>query len=405
MVEANAFLQLSTPAQLVSAAVAGLITSITPCVYPLIPITLALFGASSQKSYFRAFLLSSCYVLGIATMYTGLGIVCAATGTVFGTFLGNPIVIGVLAFFLISLAIYSLELIHFRFLSRVQSAASHIGGKGFTGAYLMGLVSGVVAAPCAGPILAVILLLAASTGDVAWGGTLLFVYSIALGTPYILLGTFSGLIKKLPRSGSWLNLVKFATAVALLVLVQTLSWPFIKGFFPEALLIDPPVVAGVLCFACALAYLSYRFDSKLTRLIAALLLTFCVSPMIVLQPAAHELTWNTSIESTLASAAKNQNLAMVDLYADWCTACKELEHKTFSNEQVKERLARLSLGRIDFTLPSEMSDKITAQYNVIGLPCLLFLKADGSEIPDSRVSGFMEVEEFLRHLALVESKK
>ena len=387
--------------QLYAAFSAGVGTSLTPCIYPLIPITLAIFGASKETNRIRSFLLALCYVLGIATTYTVLGIVAAKTGGIFGSFLSNPWTIALLSILLTALALYSLDAFKIGAVAKLQQTASHVGGQGFRGAYMMGTVSGFVAAPCAAPMLVLILGVAAAQQNTAWGAALLFTYAMGMGMLFLVLGLFPLLLNRLPRSGNWLHAVKFLMAGLLLMVVLFISQPFHVHILGP-MLHRAQWLPLVLCAASvAIAVIGYRLPNAFVKSLAGFGFAISVFYLLVV-PAAPaggaKAAWSASIEAGLQSAKERSTIVMADLYADWCAACKELDEKTFSNEAVRKRLEEYSLVRIDFTLDSESNSKLSDQYAVAGLPCLLFLTPDGKEVPNSRITGFLEPEAFLKHL-------
>lgn len=399
----------------------GFGASLTPCVYPLIPVTLALFGASKDTPRRRAFLLSLTYVLGIALTYTSLGLVAAYTGSIFGSLLGNPYVVGFFVLLLVALSLYMLDIVSLGFVQKLQQAGSSVGGAGFAGAFIMGTLSGVVAAPCVGPALIAILSVAASSKSPAWGAALLFAYSIGMGVIFVVLGTFSGLIHRIPRAGNWLVYVKFLLAAALLVVAAFLAQPFI----PHTPMLDPALdntaaMLLLLCTAVAAAFFGNQLQSKLLPLLGASLIAVGTYQLVIAPPpTAHQLLslmappdndsgqhspkpqgvhWLTDTTQAFSQAKEQGTLVMLDLYADWCAACKELERITFADPQVMQRLASLVTARVDFTLPNDQTEALTERYNVAGLPCVLFLNPDGSEIPETRVSGFLNPQEFMERL-------
>lgn len=393
----------STPiTQLTQAFIAGLGTSFTPCVYPLIPITLSVIGARAARSRREAFTVSAAYVFGICCTYTVLGMASAYTGALFGSALGNPYVVFALSLLLFLLACSSLDLFSSQSLSKLQNAASKWGGSGLRGAFVMGTVSGLVAAPCVGPVLVLILGVAATSGQTLWGALLLFVYSLGFGSIFLLLGAFPQLLNKLPRSGNWLIAVKIIIAAALLTALLFIAERFTLGQISPALLSrDQLIICGA--FGALLStYLLLKTSAKSLRLCIALSLALFISPFAFFHPLPtnHALVWRTSIEEVLAliPTAKRSHhaVAMIDFSADWCAACKELEAKTFQDPAVITELQKLLLARIDFTEPDEV---LSERYNIQGLPAVLFLDAEGKEIPNSRVSGFMGPEEFLAHIA------
>lgn len=190
--------------------VAGLLASLTPCVYPLIPITIGVFGARDSDSRLQSFGLSLVYVLGIAVTYSILGVIAAIFGTVFGGAMQNPWVLGSIAVVFTVLGLSSLGLFEMRLPGNLQTRLSQVGGNGIGGAFVMGLFAGIIAAPCVGPIVAGVLLYVAQQQDVVLGVVLLMTFAFGMGILFIVLGTFSGLLARIPKSGGWMEGVKIA---------------------------------------------------------------------------------------------------------------------------------------------------------------------------------------------------
>lgn len=381
--------------------VLGFLSSLTPCVYPLIPVTISIFGACEAKSRKQAFLLSLSYTVGIALTYTALGMISARSGQIFGALLGHPVTIIVLALLLVLLALYTLELLPVHITSALQTRASRIGGGGYAGALLMGSVSGVVAAPCIGPVLVMLLGYVATQGNMALGGALLFTYAMGLGSIFLILGTFSGLLSRIPRSGMWLHTVKFFMATAIFMVALFLLQPILPLAhavrIPAALSLFVALLA--LHCGCTACCRDRQWQKALFSIICATALSLLVfSPPPAADGGRAALKWYSSRQETLEVAARQNSIAMLDLYADWCVACKELEEITFADPDVRSHLERMTIGRIDFTTPSQESDTITAEYGIPGLPCILFLRPDGSEIEEARITGFMSPDEFEKHL-------
>ena len=215
----------SLPLALGVVFVGGILTSLTPCVYPLIPITVSIFGARQGVSRLKGAALSSVYVLGMAVMYTGLGIGAALTGKAFGHVMANPWVIGTVAGVFILFGISMLGAFELNVPTGLQTRLSQVGGEGWGGAFAMGLVSGVVAAPCTGPILGGVLTYVATTQNVVLGGALLFTFSIGMGLLFFVIGTFA---VSLPKSGNWMDAVKSVLAVVMFVVALY----FLKDVIP-----------------------------------------------------------------------------------------------------------------------------------------------------------------------------
>ncbi len=405
-------LNLSLYSQLGIVFVAGILTSFTPCVYPLIPITLSIFGARSVKSKLSAFLLSISYVLGISTTYTLLGLIAALTGSFFGSFLSNPWFSLAIGLVLIFFGLAGLDIIQLRFSKSIQSSANQAGGTGHLGAYVMGIVSGIIAAPCTGPVLAAILVVAGASGEPLLGSLLLFVHALGLGVLFIILGTFSGLVNKIPKSGGWLYLVKFLTSSAIFLVALFFLVPafravnFVITDYYETILVIITIILSII-----LGLIAMGQEIRSLKILAATCLAVSLFGLPSLferqdispnssntQNRLESLRWANSIDQALAIAKENNQIVMVDLYADWCAACKEYDRITFKDEKVRGLLNNISLARVDFTLPDDKTEKIEKDYKVIGLPTILFLDANGNEITNSRITGFLKPTEFLEHL-------
>ncbi|MCB0332588.1 MAG: thioredoxin family protein [Bdellovibrionales bacterium] len=389
---------------------AGFLSSLTPCVYPMIPITLSVFGATGDLPRKKAFLLSLCYVMGIVTTYTALGMFTAKTGMVFGSFLGNPFVVVAICLFMLLLALHSLEIFQIP-LGSLQSKASVMGGRGFRGAFIMGLASGVVAAPCVGPVLAIVLLEAAKSQNVWWGAALLISYSLGLGMVFLILGTFSGLLNRLPRSGNWLNAVKYLIAIGVLTTACFFMTSIDHELFSQLLLYKRTflVVLSLLAFASVpLAYKAYENSWASAKFVTSCV--FAVLALFIFSKPPHsgegaDVEWFEQEQIALQRANEVERPVMIDLYADWCAACKKLDSQTFSDERVAQALKdKVVPTRVNFTTETTHTEELSEKYQVVGLPCILFVTKDGKEIPNSRVTGFMEPDAFLQHIDKVQQK-
>jgi thiol:disulfide interchange protein len=196
---------------------AGVLTSFTPCVYPMIPVTVTYIGGASGGDRRRAVGLSLMYVLGLAIVYAALGVAAALVGKIFGEFTRTPWVYGIVGAIIAALGLSMLDVIPLPpLLGGVQSAGSRKGG--YLGALLIGTAAGFVAAPCTAPVLGLLLAYVGNTRDVVWGGTLLLVFALGLSLLLMLLGMFSGLLSSLPRAGAWMSVVKKGFGVAMLVI-------------------------------------------------------------------------------------------------------------------------------------------------------------------------------------------
>lgn len=387
----------------------GILTSFTPCVYPLIPITISLFGAREASSRMKAFLLSVTYVLGIATMYSALGILAAATGAVFGQVMTNPWVVSAVALVFVLFGASMLGAFEIQLPAGFQQRISRTGGKGFLGAFTMGLFGGIVAAPCTGPALGAVLAYVATTQNLWLGFWLLFTFAWGLGLLFIALGTFSGLTSRLPKSGAWMNGVKSFFAVVLFAFALY----FLKDAFPilKSILKHSPLYflgAGILvAFGLALGAVHQSFSNpskgvRFSKASGVLLMTLGLFIGIGSATSTGEdlphPAWIYSDSEGFRLARETGRPLMIDFYADWCAACKELDHKTFSDARVLERLKDFVSVKLDFTESTSETREWTEKYEIVGLPTIIFYDAEGHLLPAKRLIGFKGPEEFLKHL-------
>jgi len=397
----------------------GIGTSFTPCVFPLIPITVSLFGAKGAETKLRGFLLSLAYVQGIALMYSCLGLAVALSGAIFGQFMSNPWVVGGIVGVFVLLGLFMAGVFNFNLPSGIQTKASTIGGKGFAGAFSMGLVAGVIAAPCAGPILASILAWVATTRDAVLGFFLLYTYAIGFGLLFIVLGTFSTLIRKLPKSGNWMEVVKGvfgATMFGVALFYLKDLWPALRldCLSRDALLLAGPllVVIGFQLRGLHHDLHSATLKQKLHKALALLLLTVGGFALVIglirpAEPAGRAdgprtgPAWEHDLAKGLEQARQSGKPALVDFYADWCAACKELDLYTYSDPAVLKEMERFVVIKVDMTRPQPRDRQLKADYALVGLPVVAFHGRDGALLDQPRVTGFVPAEKFLEVLRQV----
>ena len=389
----------------------GILTSLTPCVYPLIPITVSVFGANESASFLKSFLLSVVYVLGIVVTYSILGVAVASTGAVFGQIMANPWVVGFISLILVTLGLSMFGVFEIRLPYAVQNRLNTVGGTGFAGAFAMGTVAGVIAAPCTGPALAVVLTYIATTGSLFLGFWLMFTYALGMGLLFIGIGTFSGLLSALPRSGGWMYVLENVFGIAII----TMALYFLKDVFPplqDFLLNSLPffaIAGGLVFIGVWLGKLTQRFSGISRRMqfqkACGLLLAVLGAYMFVggiQQPAGPHLNWVYDEVEGLEIAKREDKLVMLDFYASWCAACKELDHKTYADPEVAAKLDDYVSVKLDFTRSSETTEALTQKYQIPGLPVVIFMDANGTVL--KRFTGFVGAEEMLGILDDIEKR-
>jgi thiol:disulfide interchange protein DsbD len=381
----------------------GLLTSLTPCVYPMIPITLAIFGAKGVPRR-RAAALASSYVAGIAVLFGALGVTFGLLGKAFGAYLGNPWVVVPLAVFFIAMALSMFGAFELALPQGLQERLARVGGRGFGGAFLMGLVAGLIAAPCTGPPLAGLLAYISTTRDAAFGFVLCAVYGLGVGLPFLLLAAFS---MSLPRSGAWMESVKSVFGIVLL----TAALYYLKNVAPPlehftsrelrfAGLMAALVVAGVAFGAVHLTFhdsLAARARKGLGVALATIGL-FGMTNYVLTPKDAVALTWLGDEPAAVADARAAGRPLLVDFRASWCLPCKEFELKVFSRPDVAQALQRYTLLRVDLTHEDDdpALPLIKKKYGADTLPAIRLVAPDGSIL--ARTDELMGPEAFLRLL-------
>jgi len=372
----------------------GLLLNLTPCVYPVIPLTIGFFGGQNQGPGRggRAFGLAALYVLGMATMYSALGVAAALSGRLFGAALQSPWVLGAVAAVLVALALSMFGLFEIRMPSSwMQKAGARAGAAG---AYGMGLLVGVVAAPCIGPVVLALLAFVAARQDAAFGFLVFFVLSLGLGLPYLFLAAFSGSLSRLPRAGEWMEGIKKIFGWVLLAMAAY----FLRTVLPAPLgaWLLPSVLAAGAIF---LAFGGRRLGGLATGVrAAAVVLMIAVAAFFAPRrtAAASAPTWKPYAAETVA---KSGRAAVVDFAATWCIPCLELDEKTFSDPRVREALARRDLWKADMTRTAAPEVVALAdKYRILGVPTVLFLDAQGREQEELRLVGFEGPDAFLKRL-------
>ncbi|HHV7523366.1 TPA: protein-disulfide reductase DsbD [Burkholderia orbicola] len=410
--------------------VAGVVLSLLPCSYPMIPIVSAIIiGQGTRATHARGFALSLTYVVGMALVYTVLGIAAALVGQSLGAWLQNPWVLGAFAVLLTAFAISLISGKDIALPERWQNGAAEASsarqGGHFVAVAAMGALSALVVGACMTAPLFAVLAFIAHTGNALLGGAALFAMGLGLGVPLLVVGVGAGTV--LPRAGAWMDGVKVFFGIVLLAAALWIVWPVLAGALKMVLaalwLLIAAAALGLFTPNAGAASIWRRLGRGVGAALAIWAATLLVGlaagstdpvkPLAVL--AARTVASGGAATAGAAAAQDGPAFAsvrssgeldallktsgqpvMLDFYADWCVSCKEMEHLTFTDARVQARLAKLHLVRADVTANNPDDQALLKRFNLFGPPGIIFFDRNGNEI--GRVVGYQAADTFLRSL-------
>ncbi len=398
----------------------GVGLALTPCVFPMYPILSGIIVGQGQKlSTAKAFTLSMAYVQGMAITYSILGLVVASAGLKYQAALQHPAVLVVLAilFFVLSLSMFGLYDLKLpsSWQEKMNSVSNNQKGGNLVGVFLMGVISGLVASPCTTAPLSGALVYVAQTGDLLQGFLALYVLSMGMGLPLLIIGTSGG--KLLPRAGAWMDIIKTIFGFLLIAVSIVMLGRIWTGVVSDVLWSLWGVsFTGYLMHQNKLSEFNWKQTVRSVLLTLALLASFSYGFQAVMEhfgfnnnsvgtaattEEVHGFKRIKSIEDLeqeIAAATAQGKPVMLDLYADWCVACKEFEAITFKDADVLARMNKIVLLQADVTKSDKVDVALLEKYNVLGLPTLLMFNEQGEQREDLRVTGFMGPKDFATHL-------
>ncbi|MDQ7784344.1 MAG: cytochrome c biogenesis protein CcdA [Desulfomonilaceae bacterium] len=383
----------------------GLALNLTPCVYPLIPITVSYFGSRTGQSRRRLAANGLLYLLGLSTTNSVLGVLAALTGSLMGSVLQSPLVLtaiaGILVFFAASLfGFWEVRLPH-----QLTAAASRSFG-GYFGSLFMGLSLGIVAAPCIGPFVLGLLTWVAVIGSPWFGFLIFFVLSLGLGLPLLILGVFSGSLERLPGSGQWMLWVRQLMGWVLIGMAVYFVRPLLPATVNIFLLSGAALAAALHLgwFSRATAesrgFQRLRTSAAMTGFVLA---TYLIGSWYFVGPG---VSWQPYSAEILSEAREMNKPVIVDFSASWCTPCRRLDEVVFHDpDVVNQAESHFTMIKIDLTRKNPAHERLVAQYGVKGVPTVIFIDGQGREKRDLRIVDFLPPDRFLIRMAQVARSK
>ena len=380
----------------------GLALNLTPCVYPMIPITVSFFGgrsAGDKPGQLGLVLHGLCYLLGLALTNSTLGVVAALTGGLMGSLLQSPLVLALVAGVLV---LFATSLFGFWEL-RLPGGMSQMAGKSYTGyfgRFFMGLTLGIVAAPCIGPFVLGLLTWVAGMGNPWFGFLIFFVLSLGLGLPRFVLALFSGQLQRLPRAGGWMLWVRKLMGWVLVGMAIHFLRPVLPDFLKILLPVTVALTAGLHLGWFDKNEANFRAFSwlkALTGTACLVMATLWITSAVMQGPG---IVWHPYSEQILREAKTQGKPLIIDFYADWCTPCRELEEVTFHQPDVVGLAGKnFTMVKVDVTKGGNpYHEELLKNYGVKGVPTLVFIDAEGQERTDLRLVDYLPAEQFLQRM-------
>ena len=366
----------------------GLALNLTPCVYPLIPITVGYFGGQSEGSTTKLFFMGILFILGLSVTYSAIGVITSLTGAIFGALLQNPIVILIIVAIMLALSLSMFGLYEFKLPDSLVNKAG--GAKaGLYGAFFMGLTMGIVAAPCIGPFVLGLVTYVATKQDPFFGFILFFVLAVGLGTPYLFLAIFSGKIKKLPRAGEWMDAVKHIFGFILVGMALYFLLPLLPDSISGYVL--PVFMIGAAIYLLFFEKLANSVKGfKIFKIVFSILI-LAMGVYALIPSDTNSVEWKPFTEEALTEISGSG--VIIDFYADWCIPCKELDALTFSDPDVIALSKEFETYKADLTKSlSPEVQSLRERFKIVGVPTVLILNSKGEEV--ERITGFVNAKEF-----------
>ncbi|MBW2566081.1 MAG: thioredoxin family protein [Deltaproteobacteria bacterium] len=397
---AKQVIERGLPYALVAFFLFGLALNLTPCVYPVIPITVSFFVAQKQQKSWGTFFLALYYVVGIAIVFSVLGLISGLAGKQWGFLFQSPWFIIVITIIILSMAASMFGAFEITVPSFLMTPMGK-SRQGAIGSLIMGLTVGVVIAPCAAGIIIGLVGIVAKLGIVAKGALLFFVMGLGLGLPYLFLATFSGFLNRLPRSGMWMVWIRKLFGLLLIGVAIYFLLPQAKqvndqqGFYLGVLGIFGGVFLGFLGHGEG-----YTRTFKTIRAFFGILLIVSGIWLVnaAIRPESPAIDWMVYEAESIDSFQTTNRPVLIEFWADWCAACQEMERKTFRDQRVLDMSRELVMLRVNCTTPDNQCSALIKRFGVSGLPTVIFIGPNGQELKGLRAVGYLGPAEMLKKM-------
>ena len=383
----------------------GLALNLTPCVYPMIPITVSFFGgraAQEKPNQLKLVAHGLCYLMGLALTNSILGVVAALTGGLMGAILQSPLVLTIIAVVLVLFATSLFGLWELRLPGSFNQMAAK-SYTGYFGSLFMGLTLGVVAAPCIGPFVLGLLTWVASMGDPWLGFLIFFTLSLGMGLPLFVLAIFSGQLQRLPQACGWMIWVRKLMGWVLVGMAVYFIRPIIPGAMKVIMPIGVALAAGLHLGWIDKNQASFKLFPWLKAIVGTVCLVFAAIWITAWFIRGPGVEWQSYSEQVLQEAIVQKKPVIIDFYAEWCTPCREFEEIVFHYpDVVSQAEAGFIMVKIDVTQgDNPLHEQLLKQYDIKGVPTIVFLDTQGTERLDLRLVDFLPPKQFLVHMSSV----
>jgi thiol:disulfide interchange protein DsbD len=376
----------------------GLFLNLTPCVYPLIPITISYFGGKGQRIRGQTMVHGLLYMLGLAVTNSLLGLSAALSGGMLGFALQHPIVLIFVASVIVAMGLSFFGIWELRLPLWLMRTASK-GFAGFFGTFFMGLTLGIVAAPCIGPFILGLLVYIGQLGDPLLGLLYFFILSLGLGLPLAVLAIFSGAAARLPKSGDWMLWIRRLMGWVLFFMAAFMIGPVISNpVLKSGLLAAVAAAAGIHLGWLDRAWGRHGVSFYLKKAIGVAIICGAVFYLTVSLKPAGKIEWIPYDQAVISKAGEEGKPVILEFYAEWCGPCRAMERDVFADPELIKLSRDFITVRVDLTNVKAFHNELLRKYQIRGIPSAILINSNGIEQRDLRIEGYVGKDVFLQRL-------